>query len=80
MNNGLMARMEIALQLLKMDDRQLFRLHNLIEEYAPYNDIIDISKFLPCDKCRKPVFEILPRGSTLKYRCFFILHQNNTLK
>lgn len=53
MNNGLMVRMEITLQLLKMDDRQLFRLHNLIEEYAPYNDIIDISKFLPCDKCRK---------------------------
>lgn len=36
MNNGLMVRMEIALQLLKMDDRQLFRLHNLIEEYAPF--------------------------------------------
>ncbi len=51
MNNGLMVRMELSLQLLKMDDRQLLRLHNLIEEYAPYNDIIDISKFLPCDKC-----------------------------
>lgn len=49
MNNGLMVRMEIALQLLKMDDRQLFRLHNLIEEYAPDND----TKFLPCDKCRE---------------------------
>lgn len=50
MNNGLMVRMEIALRLLKMDDRQLFRLHNLIEEYALDNDIIDISKFFPCEK------------------------------
>lgn len=28
MNNGLMVRMELSLQLLKMDDRQLFRAIN----------------------------------------------------
>lgn len=39
MNNGLMVRMELSLQLLKMDDWQLFRLHNLIEEYAPGNAV-----------------------------------------
>lgn len=53
MNNGLVMRMEMNLQILKMDDRQLFQLHNLIEEYAPDNDIIDISQFFPCDKCRE---------------------------
>lgn len=68
MNNGLMVRMEIALQLLKMDDRQLFRLHNLIEEYAPYNDIIDISKFFPCDKCREKYGECSEETSDCERR------------
>ena len=68
MNNGLMVRMDIALQLLKMDDRQLFRLHNLIEEYATDNDIIDISKFLPCDKCREKYGECSEETSDCESR------------